>query len=132
MAKIPQNPAAALTEATADIAALARGGRTNVFGFFLRLAARLPFLFIAGRLYGKESLGRFASAVVAVEIAAQLATLGQKRGLAQLLHREDPAQASVVADGLFLFLGLSRVRRPILHALPVWPRPSGTADTRRP
>ncbi|MBC7492194.1 MAG: hypothetical protein H7241_07110, partial [Novosphingobium sp.] len=34
-----------------DIAALARGGRTNVFGFLLRLAARLPFLFIAGRLY---------------------------------------------------------------------------------
>ena len=30
-----------------DIAALAKGGRMNVFGFLLRLAARLPFLFIA-------------------------------------------------------------------------------------
>ena len=37
-----------------DIAALARGGRTNFFGFLLRLAARLPFLFIAGRYYGAE------------------------------------------------------------------------------
>ncbi len=43
-----------------DIAALARGGRTNFFGFLLRLAARLPFLFIAGRLYGPDALGAFA------------------------------------------------------------------------
>ena len=35
-----------------DIAALAKGGRTNFFGFLLRLAARMPFLFIAGRFYG--------------------------------------------------------------------------------
>jgi hypothetical protein len=27
-----------------DIAALARGGRTNFLGFVIRLAARLPFL----------------------------------------------------------------------------------------
>ena len=31
-----------------DIAALAKGGRTNFFGFLMRLVARLPFLFIAG------------------------------------------------------------------------------------
>ncbi len=43
-----------------DIEALAKGGRTNIFGFLLRLAARLPFLFIAGRIYGPEVLGRFA------------------------------------------------------------------------
>ncbi|HSX55163.1 MAG TPA: lipopolysaccharide biosynthesis protein, partial [Sphingomonas sp.] len=61
-----------------DIAALAKGGRTNIFGFILRLAARLPFLFIAGRLYGPEIVGRFALAVVVVELAALLATLGLK------------------------------------------------------
>ena len=43
---------------------LAKGGRTNFFGFLLRLAARLPFLFIAGRIYGPELLGRFAYAVI--------------------------------------------------------------------
>ena len=76
---------------TADLAALARGGRINFFGFVLRLAARLPFLFIAGRLYGAEALGRFAFAVLVVELAAQLATLGLKRGLAhQLAHSEQP------------------------------------------
>src|SRR5207244_554807 len=72
-----------------DIAALAKGGRTNVFDFLLRLAARLPFLFIAGRLYGPELLGRFAYAVIVIEFAAQLATLGLKRGLAQQLSTTD-------------------------------------------
>ena len=32
-----------------------RGGRINFFGFVLRLMARLPFLFIAGRMYGASS-----------------------------------------------------------------------------
>ena len=54
-----------------DIQALAKGGRTNVFGFMLRLAARIPFLFIAGRLYGPEALGRFAYAILIVEFANQ-------------------------------------------------------------
>jgi hypothetical protein len=52
-----------------------QGGRTNFFGFLIRLAARLPFLFIAGRLYGPEALGAFAYAVIVIEFAAQLATL---------------------------------------------------------
>ena len=47
-----------------DIQALAKGGRTNVLGFVLRLAARIPFLFIAGRWYGEAALGRFAYAVL--------------------------------------------------------------------
>jgi O-antigen/teichoic acid export membrane protein len=83
-----------------DIAALAKGGRTNFFGFLLRLAARIPFLFIAGHLYGPELLGRFAYAVIVVELAAQLATLGLKRGLAQQLSTTDQPHACVVADGM--------------------------------
>jgi O-antigen/teichoic acid export membrane protein len=89
--------------ATADLAALARGGRINFFGFVLRLAARLPFLFIAGRLYGAEQLGRFAYAVLVVEFAAQLATLGLKRGLAQqLAHTDDKPHVCVVWDALIV------------------------------
>ncbi len=68
-----------------DIAALAKGGRTNFFGFLIRLVARVPFMFIASWLYGASALGRFASALVMVEFAGQMATLGQKRGLAQRL-----------------------------------------------
>lgn len=114
--------------APTDIAALAKGGRTNFFGFLLRLAARLPFLFIAGRLYGTENLGRFASAVVAVEIAAQIATLGQKRGLAQLLQKGDRPAACIVADGLFVTLGISLALAAVLWAFPVVVFPSGEVD----
>ncbi len=86
---------------SADLAALARGGRINFFGFILRLLARLPFLFIAGRMYGPEALGRFAYAVLIVEFAAQLATLGLKRGLAQQLSNSPPDQhTAVVWDAL--------------------------------
>ena len=55
-----------MTEATQDIDTLAKGGRTNIAGFVLRLAARIPFLFIAGRIYGPDLVGRFAIAVVVV------------------------------------------------------------------
>ncbi|RST32077.1 lipopolysaccharide biosynthesis protein [Sphingomonas ginkgonis] len=84
------------------MAALARGGRLNAFGFILRLAARLPFLFIAGRIYGAEALGRFAYAVLTVEFAAQLSALGLRRGLAQLLANSEKDHACVVADSLLV------------------------------
>jgi hypothetical protein len=42
--------AAEATGPDADMATLARGGRLNIFGFALRLVARIPFLFIAGRI----------------------------------------------------------------------------------
>jgi len=87
---------------TADLAALARGGRINFFGFCLRLAARLPFLFIAGRLYGAAALGRFAFAILIVEFAAQLATLGLKRGLAQQLAHTDKPHACIAFDALIV------------------------------
>ena len=86
----------------ADMAALARGGRINFLGFVLRLAARLPFLFIAGRMYGAEALGRFAYAVLIVEFAAQLATLGLKRGLAEQLAHTDKPHVCVAWDALLV------------------------------
>jgi O-antigen/teichoic acid export membrane protein len=86
----------------ADLAALARGGRINFLGFCVRLAARLPFLFIAGRVYGAAALGRFAYAVLIVEFAAQLATLGLKRGLAQQLAHTDKPHNCVAFDALIV------------------------------
>ena len=86
----------------ADLAALARGGRINFLGFCVRLAARLPFLFIAGRVYGAEALGRFAYAVLIVEFAAQLATLGLKRGLAQQLAHTDKPHVCIAFDALIV------------------------------
>ena len=102
----------------ADMATLARGGRLNVFGFALRLAARLPFLFIAGRIYGAASLGRFAYAVLVVEFAAQIAALGLRRGLAQLLANAKKPEVCVVADAMMVAAIGSAVGMAILVAFP--------------
>ena len=108
-----------------DIAALARGGRTNFFGFLLRLAARLPFLFIAGRFYGPELLGRFAYAVIVIEFAAQLATLGLKRGLAQQLSTTDQPHACIVMDAILAALIASGVATALLMLFPQAMFPTG-------
>lgn len=108
-----------------DIQALAKGGRTNILGFVLRLAGNIPFLFIAGRLYGAEALGRFAFAVAVVELAVQLCTLGQKRGLAQELAREDAHPANVVGDGMLLSGALAAVVAAVFYLFPILVFPSG-------
>lgn len=101
-----------------DIAALAKGGRTNIFGFLLRLAARLPFLFIAGRLYGAEVLGRFAYAILVVEFAAQLATLGLKRGLAGELSRTERPHGHVVTEAILVTVLASLAAAGLLILFP--------------
>lgn len=111
-------PATAQQREDSDIAALAKGGRTNVFGFLLRLAARLPFLFVAGRIYGPEVLGRFAYAVLVVEFAAQLATMGLKRGLAGAMAQTKRPESHVVADAMTLTLLASLLCAALLVAFP--------------
>jgi len=101
-----------------DIEALAKGGRTNFFGFLLRLAARLPFLFIAGRWYGPDALGRFAYATIIVEFAGQLATMGLKRGLAQQLSTTERDHVCVVWDGLLVGLVGSIIAAAVLMMVP--------------
>jgi len=110
--------AAAVEAPDADMATLARGGRLNIFGFLLRLVARIPFLFIAGRIYGAASLGRFAYAVLVVEFGAQIAALGLRRGLAQLLTDAKKPQACIVADALLIAAIGSAVGMAILFAFP--------------
>jgi len=107
-----------LTEPSADLAALAKGGRTNVLGFLLRLAARIPFLFIAGRIYGPEALGRLAYTVIVIEFAAQLATLGLKRGLALQLSSEDRQAGHIAWDALLVVLAASTVFSALLVVFP--------------
>lgn len=108
-----------------DIAALAKGGRTNFLGFLLRLMARIPFLFIASRLYGAPAMGRFASALVMVEFAGMLATLGQKRGLAQRLAEGDEHPANVVGDAVLLAMSLALGMGALIYLFPESMYPSG-------
>jgi O-antigen/teichoic acid export membrane protein len=117
-----------LSSSESDLAALAKGGRTNVFGFLLRLAARVPFLFIAGRIYGPEALGRMAYAVLVVEFAAQLATLGLKRGLALQLTNDPRGAGHVVWDALLLVLGASALFTLPLMLFPQAMFPNSTVN----
>ena len=107
-----------MADPTDDIAQLAKGGRTNVLGFALRLVARLPFLFIAGRIYGADAVGRFALAVVVVEFAALVATLGLKRGLAQALSNTDKAHVCVVWDAMAVAFVASLLASALLFVFP--------------
>ncbi|MBW4330685.1 lipopolysaccharide biosynthesis protein [Stakelama sp. CBK3Z-3] len=84
----------------------------------MRLVARLPFLFIAGRIYGPDMVGRFALAVVVVELAALVATLGLKRGLAQALAKTDRPHVHVVWDGMVVAFVASLCASILLIAFP--------------
>jgi O-antigen/teichoic acid export membrane protein len=110
----------------ADIQALAKGGKTTVLGLVLRLIARIPFLFIAGRMYGAEALGRFAFAVAIVELAVQLCTLGQKRGLAQELSHETRHPANVVADAMLLSGAFAALAGLLFYLFPAPVFPGGS------
>jgi O-antigen/teichoic acid export membrane protein len=114
-----------MTDARSDIDTLAKGGRTNIAGFILRLAARIPFLFIAGRLYGPDLVGRFALAVVVVELAALLATLGLKRGLAQALADADRPHVCVVWDAMAVAFIASMLATAALWLFPQAMFPNG-------
>ncbi|HEX4736503.1 MAG TPA: oligosaccharide flippase family protein [Allosphingosinicella sp.] len=64
---------------------IVRGAQATAAGFAGRLAARLLFLFVAGRLFGKEAFGAYALAVAAVELAVSVGSLGMKKVIFQLL-----------------------------------------------
>ena len=114
---------------TDDLAQLAKGGRTNTMGFVVRLIARIPFLIIATRLYGAESLGRFASALVLIEIVALICSLGEKRGLAQRLSvgagEDRSAEVNLVYDGMLLALAYSAIAAAVLLVFPEAMFPNG-------
>ena len=103
---------------------LVKGGRTNTLGFVLRLLGGIPFLFIGYRLYGVEEMGRFASAVVVIELFALICALGEKRGLAHRLtegaHGVGKKQTNLVYDGLLASLILSAI---FVAALLIFPYP---------
>src|SRR3546814_203059 len=102
---------------------------TNFFGFILRLVARMPFLYVAGRWYGPEAVGRFAFAVLVIELVAQLATLGLKRGLAEQLSAEGADPRTVVWDGMFVAFIVSAAGSALLLLFPQLMYPAGEVDS---
>src|SRR4051812_50165454 len=69
-----------MSEAARDAGSLIlRGAQATAAGFAARLAARLLFLFVAGRLYGPAPFGAYVLAVAAVELAVSVGSLGMKK-----------------------------------------------------
>ncbi|MDE1467803.1 lipopolysaccharide biosynthesis protein [Aurantiacibacter sp. D1-12] len=104
--------------------ALVKGGRTNTLGFVIRLIGGIPFLFLGYRLYGADEMGRFASAVVVVELFALICALGEKRGLAQRLtqgaEEDGQRRVNLVFDGMLASLIFSAA---FVALLVIWPFP---------
>ena len=111
-----------------DIDALAKGGRTNIFGFVLRLLARLPFLFIAGQLYGAEALGVYAYALLVVELTALVCSIGEKRGLAQRLREGEENSVNLIADSMLVALVFSCLAAAAFFVFPAPLFPNGMSS----
>src|SRR3954465_9251104 len=81
-----------------------RGAQATAAGFAGRLAARLLFLFVAGRLFGATAFGAYVLAVAAGELAVSVGSLGMKKVIFQLLDRggEDRPLAHIVLDAALL------------------------------
>ncbi|QDZ08982.1 oligosaccharide flippase family protein [Sphingomonas panacisoli] len=90
----------------------------------------MPFLFVAGRLYGPDAVGRYALAVVVIELGALIATLGLKRGLALALAKAEDAQQEIrtVWDALLLALIAGLIIGGFLFAIPQVMFPDGVTD----
>ena len=68
-----------------------RGAQATALGFAVRFAARLLFLFVAGRLYGARLFGVYVLATAMVELAVGAAGLSTKKTLFPLLDRHEAA-----------------------------------------
>jgi O-antigen/teichoic acid export membrane protein len=104
-------------EPTASTDDIRRGARITGSGFVLRLAARLPFLYVAARLYGADALGQFAYAILILELAAHLATLGLKRYLLSALATSDTLNRTATA-AIIAGLGGSVIAAVVLAVFP--------------
>lgn len=65
---------------------LLSGAGANLFGFVIRLGARLPFLLVVALLYGTEIFGKYLLAVTIVETLTAMILFGFKRSIFHFLY----------------------------------------------
>jgi O-antigen/teichoic acid export membrane protein len=111
-----------------------RGARATAAGFGGRLAARLLFLFVAGRLFGPAPFGAYVLAVAAVELAVSVGSLGTKKMVFQRLDAGVGGKrplAHILLDAAFLVTLASLVLAAAMMAaaliLPAASLPGGAA-----
>src|ERR1700704_3970640 len=101
-----------------------RGTSSAALGFVIRLAARLLFVFIAGRLFGVALFGAFSIAVAVVELAVTVGGAGMKRQLFKLLDEGHYLRSPphIVLDGIVLVFVASFIcAAPIMLAVALAP-----------
>ena len=76
-----------------------RGTWVYLTGLLIRLGARIPLLFIAGRAYGPTLYGEFLIAAGLAETAAAIATLGFKRTLFTFMNEAGMNEAGMNEAG---------------------------------
>lgn len=86
-----------------------RGSTLSILGFLARLCARVPFLLIAGRLYGSATYGEYVLLTAIVETTALLSTFGLKRTIFRFIGEDHKDSSTVIRHALILALGLSIV-----------------------
>ena len=86
-----------------------RGSTLSILGFLARLCARIPFLFIAGRLYGSATYGEYVLLTAIVEATALLSTFGLKRTIFSFIEEdgEEKASGAAIRHSLVLVLVMS-------------------------
>ncbi len=96
-----------------------RGSTLSILGFLARLCARVPFLFIAGRLYGTASYGEYVLLTAIVETTALLSTFGLKRTIFRFIDEKNSEQGDgfVIRHSLILCVCLSLVLVAIIQTL---------------
>jgi O-antigen/teichoic acid export membrane protein len=110
-----------------------RGAQATAAGFGGRLAARLLFLFVAGRLFGPGPFGAYVLAVAAVELAVSVGSLGMKKVLFQRLDdagEARPAAHMLLDAALLVTLASLLIAAGIMAAASLLPRawlPGGSA-----
>jgi len=67
---------------------LLKGAAANLFGFIIRLGARLPFLLVVALLYGMETFGQYLLAVTIAETLTAIILFGFKRSIFHFLYQD--------------------------------------------
>lgn len=86
-----------------------------MLGFIIRLGARVPFLLIAGRLYGTSSYGEYVLLTTIVETAALFASFGLKRAIFSFIDSRPGEISAVIRHAVVVVLGISTVLMVVMH-----------------
>ncbi|MDH3637365.1 MAG: oligosaccharide flippase family protein, partial [Gammaproteobacteria bacterium] len=78
-----------MTQTDRDIRDIVRGTGANILGFVARFGSRVPFIFLAGLLFGAPAFGRYVLVIAIIETIACLPVLALNRTLFHFLNEAE-------------------------------------------